>query len=138
MKKKRKSKKINIILSLICFLMSITLISISIFSYKKETSFFNKAEEIEGYIFGVRKKSSNTYSFEYKYVVNKEIYKTYLSSYKTDKELKDYDKFTVYYEKGNPEKNMIRRPKKTKILLTIPFSLFLLILGIWTLRRKKL
>lgn len=111
---------------------------VSMINYQREKNFFNNAIEVEGYIFGVRKKSSKEYAFEYKYVVNNEIYKTYLSNYKTEQELKDYDPFMVYYEKDNPENNVISEPKITKVFITIPFSLILFILGIWSLRRKKL
>lgn len=137
-KKKLKSKRINSVLAILCFGLAFTFILASLVSYKKERDFFNNAIEVEGYIFGVRKKSSKEYAFEYKYVANNEIYKTYLSSYKTKQELKDYDKFTIYYEKDNPENNVISEPKITKIIITIPFSLILFILGIWSLRRKKL
>lgn len=137
-KKTQKTKKSNIILAILCFGLAITFILVSMINYQKEKDFFNNAIEVEGYIFGVRKKSSKEYAFEYKYVANNEIYKTYLSSYKTEQELKDYDKFTVYYEKDNPENNVISKPKITKVFITIPFSLILFILGIWSLRRKKL
>ncbi len=136
-KKKLKAKKINIILAFLCFLLAIAFILISAINYKKERDIFDNSIKIDGYIFGVRKKSKDTYAFEYKYVVNNEIYKTYLSSYKTDKELKDYDLFTVYYEKDNPENNVISEPKITKVIIAIPFSLILFILGILNLRRKK-
>ena len=137
-KKKLKSKRINSVLAILCFGLAFTFILVSLVSYKKERDFFNNSIKVEGYIFGVRKKSSKEYAFEYKYVANNVIYKTYLSSYKTKQELKDYDKFTIYYEKDNPENNVISEPKITKIIITIPFSLILFILGIWSLRRKKL
>ncbi len=137
-KKKLKSKRINSVLAILCFGLASTFILLSLVSYKKERDFFNNAIKVEGYIFGVRKKSSKEYAFEYKYVVNNEIYKTYLSNYKTEQELKDYDPFMVYYEKDNPENNVISEPKITKVFITIPFSLILFILGIWSLRRKKL
>lgn len=131
-------KKVNIILALLCFIIALVIILISILNFKKEINFFNNSLEVEGYIFGVRKKKTNEYAFEYKYVVNNEIYKTYISSYKTEKILKDYDSFTVFYEKDNPENNMITKPKMTKVLITIPFSLCLFILGIFNIRKKKL
>lgn len=137
-KKKKRIKKINLILAVLCFIIAISLILKSSINYKKDLDFYNNATEVEGYIFGVREKSPNHYALEYKYIVNNEIYKTYLSDYKSDKELKDYDSFTVYYEKGNPSKNVINKPKITNILITIPFSLILVVLGILNLRKKKL
>lgn len=131
-------KKSDLILAIICFIIAISFILISIINYKKDLDFYNNAIEVEGYIFGVREKSKNHYALEYKYIVNNEIYKTYLSDYKSDKELKDYDPFTVYYEKENPEKNVINKPKITNFLIIIPFSLILVILGILNLRKKKL
>lgn len=136
--KKKKQRKFNVILAYFCFVLAFLLLLTSFINYKKELNFFNNSIKVEGYIFGVRKKSKDVYAFEYKYVVNNEIYKTYLSSYKTAQELKDYDSFIVYYEKGKPENNVIEKPRITKILLTIPFLLILLILGIFNLRRKKL
>lgn len=137
-KKKKRIKKSKLILAVLCFIIALSLILISAINYKKDLDFYNNAIEVEGYIFGVREKSKNHYALEYKYVVNNEIYKTYLSNYKSNKELKDYDSFTIYYEKGNPEKNVIDKPKITNILITIPFSLILFFLGILNLRKKKL
>lgn len=135
-KKKSKIKKNNIYLVSLCFIIGIAFILLSLINYKKDLTFYNNAIEVEGYIFGVRKKSSNNYAFEYKYVVNNEVYKTYLSNYKSDEELNDYDPFTVYYENGNPENNVLGKPKITKILITIPFSIFLFLLGILNLIKK--
>lgn len=138
MVKKRKIKESNILLAIFCFIIGFAFILISTINYKKNLDFFSNAIKVEGYLFGVRQKSFNHYAFEYKYVVNNEIYKTYLSNYKSDEELKDYDPFTVYYEKGNPENNVLGKPKITEILITIPFSLILFLFGILNLRKKKL
>lgn len=122
-------KKINLILVTISIIVGLSFFIVSYTNYRQTQNFYNNAKKVQGYVYAVRKIKDNTYSFEYKYVVNKTEYKSYVSKYTIDT-LKDNDYIDVYYDSQKPSDNMISKPSIKNIIPSIIFMLVLSVIGI--------
>lgn len=125
-----KFKTIRLIIAVIAIAVGFIIFTLTYNNYQKVYNLYKNSNEVEGYVYNVRKLKNNNYQFEYKYNVQGDEYKTYISKMAFDKELNNDDKISVYYNKTNPTENIIDKPDKNSLYIAITFLVVFLLIGI--------